>query len=145
VRGQDAVRQAQPAHEGVLGRRDIEQTEELVAEDVEPLRETAFGRFGKKLVPHVERMILALRLFFRDELFTGRDKAVLRDTMDVDWAGSITTRGSTAVPRQGVAQERIEVLSLRLGEQGSLGFHASGSLGRIGRSEARRHDLRGRP
>src|SRR5213596_619845 len=79
----DAVRVAQPAHERVLRRCDVEQAVKLVQEDVGPLRELALGGIGRDLVPHVEGMLCALRLFFAHELAARGEHAVLRVAMNL--------------------------------------------------------------
>ena len=66
VRVQDAAGNAQPAHEGVLRRGDIEQAVELGQEDVGSLGETCRSAAKRgDLVEAVERMLLALGLLLR--------------------------------------------------------------------------------
>ena len=76
---EDAVRHAQPAHVGVLRRRDIEQPVVFPAEGVGGLRE--FVARGLLLEPRigVERVLLALDLLLLVELAAGGDGAVLRE------------------------------------------------------------------
>ncbi len=80
---EDPIRDAQPAHERVLGRSGIEQAEEFVAENVDALGKPAGRDVGADLVPHVERMALALGLFLRHQRFALGEEAVLRGAMNV--------------------------------------------------------------
>jgi hypothetical protein len=59
-----------------------------MTKDIDALWETAFRRLGAQLVPHVERMRFALRLFFRHEFLARGKKAVLRRAMDIGFAGA---------------------------------------------------------
>ena len=79
---QDAARQAQPQHERVLVRRDVEQPVEFVQEDVGAFREPSGRRVGRHLVPHVERVLRPLRQFLRHQRAAGRNRPVLREAMN---------------------------------------------------------------
>ena len=59
----DAVRDAQPAHIGVLIGRDVEQAEKAPAEIVRRLGIFALGRMRLEPLIGIERMLLALELF----------------------------------------------------------------------------------
>ena len=78
---QDAVGHAQPAHEGILGRRDVEKPMILGQENIDALGELALLGALDDLVPAVERMALALGLLLRDQLAAGRPTAVLRSVL----------------------------------------------------------------
>ncbi len=84
---QDAVGDAQPAHERVLGRRDVEQPVVLGQEDVDALWELTPVVALDHLVPAIERMALALGLLLRHQLAAGRGRAVLRGVLQVVRAG----------------------------------------------------------
>ncbi len=71
---QDAVGNAQPAHEGVLRRRDVEQPVILGEEDVDALGELARLGAAHHLVPAIERMTCALGGFLGDQLAARRDR-----------------------------------------------------------------------
>ena len=60
---QYAVRQSQPAHVGILVRRDIEQAEVAPAEIIRRLRIFAFRRMRLQPLVSVERMFFALEFF----------------------------------------------------------------------------------
>ena len=83
MRVQDAARDAQPAHEGVLRGCDVEQAVELAEEDVRSLGEAPFGGRRADLVEPIERMLLPLCLLLCGELAAGSDGAVLCGAMRV--------------------------------------------------------------
>ena len=124
MRLQHAVGDAQPAHERILRRRDIEEAEEFVAEDVDAFGEAARGGFGAQLVPHIERMRFALRLFLRHELLAGGDEAILRHAVDVAFGGDSRDPGRgwgrrwrrAATARGDAAQKSVEILFLFVAE-----------------------------
>ena len=74
---EDAVRNAQPAHIGRLGRRAVEQAEEAPAEIVVGLGRLVAGRLGFELLVAVEGMQLALELLLVGELAAALDDAIL--------------------------------------------------------------------
>ena len=75
---ENAVRDAQPAHIGVLVRRDVEQAEKTPAEIVRRLRIFALGGVILEPLVGVERMLLALELLLIGEFLAGGEDAVLR-------------------------------------------------------------------
>ena len=75
---EDSVRDAQPAHVGVLVRRNVEQAEKAPAKIVRGLRIFALGGVVLKPTVGVERMLLALELFLIGEFTAGRNQPVLR-------------------------------------------------------------------
>ena len=77
LRLDDPVRDAQPAHVGVLVGRDVEQTEKSPAEIVGRLGIFALRRVLLQALVGVERMLLALELFLIGELAARREHAVL--------------------------------------------------------------------
>ena len=79
----DAVGVAQPAHEGVLRGRHVEQAVEFVQEDVGALREFALRGVYSDLVPHVERVLRAFRFLFLGKLSSRGEHALLRREMNV--------------------------------------------------------------
>ena len=74
----DAVRNAQPAHVGVLRRRDIEQPVIAPAEIVGGLGKLVVRRLLLQTRIGVERMLLALELLLVGQLLAGREHAILR-------------------------------------------------------------------
>jgi len=74
---QDAVGNAQPAHEGVLRRRHVEQALVLGQEDVDALGELRRLGARRHLVPAIERMLRALGGLLGDQLAARRDGAIL--------------------------------------------------------------------
>ena len=70
---EDAVRDAQAAHVGILVRRDIEQAEKPPAEIVRRLRRLVVARLLLEPLVAVEGMLLALELFLIGELFAGSE------------------------------------------------------------------------
>ena len=70
-----------------------------MAEDVEPLRELAGGGVGSDLVPHIERVFLALCQLFGRERAAGGNNAVLRRNMKP--IGVARARGLARVGRRG--------------------------------------------
>ena len=83
VRVQDAARDAQPAHVGVLCRCHVEQAEELAEEDVRSLGKARLGSHRADLVEPIERMLLPLCFLLCGELAAGSDGAVLCGAMRV--------------------------------------------------------------
>ena len=75
---ENAVRHAQPAHEGILVRRHVEQAEEAPAEIVRRLRVDVLGGVILQPLVSVERMLLALELLRVRQLAAGLEHAVLR-------------------------------------------------------------------
>src|SRR4029077_16348795 len=75
--GEDAVRDAQPAHIGFLRRRAVEQAEEAPAEIIVGLRRLVLGGLVFELLVAVERMQFALEFFRVRQLAAGLDGAVL--------------------------------------------------------------------
>ncbi len=75
---ENAVRDAQPAHVGILVRRDVKQAEKAPAEIVGGFWIFALG--GEVLEPAigVKRVLLAFELFLIGEFAAGSDKPVLR-------------------------------------------------------------------
>ena len=82
MRRQDAAGQAQPQHEGVLVRRDVEQPVEFMQEDIGAFRKAAGGGIGRDLVPHVERVLGALCQLLRYQRAAGGNGPVLREAMN---------------------------------------------------------------
>ena len=83
----DAVRNAQPAHVGVLRRRDIEHAVIAPAEIVRRLRRRVVERLLPQSRIGIERMLVALELLLVGELLAGCDDLVLR--LDVDGIGPV--------------------------------------------------------
>ena len=75
---EDAVRNAQPAHVGLLRRRAVEQAEEAPAEIVVGLRRLVVGGLRLQPLVAVERIELALEFLRVGQLAAGLDDAVLR-------------------------------------------------------------------
>ena len=75
---ENAVRHPQPAHVGILVRRDVEQSEEAPAEIVRRLGIFVLGGVLLQPLVSVERMLLALELLRIRQLAAGREHAVLR-------------------------------------------------------------------
>src|SRR6185312_4220099 len=122
MRREDPARDAQPAHEGVLRRRDVEETKEFMTKDIDALGEASLGGFGAQLVPHIERMRFALALFLGREILACGEEPVLRRAVDVDRVrrrrGSAS--GRRAAPCCDTSQEAVEILLLLLGEIGPV-------------------------
>lgn len=85
----NAARQAQAQHERVLVGRDVEKAVELVPEDVEPFRKPSGRGVGGDLIPHVERVLLALGDFLGGELSAGSNGPILRFVMDRHRVGPV--------------------------------------------------------
>ena len=105
---QNAVRNAQPAHVGVLRGRDVKQAVVAPAEIVRGLRRLV--RLGLLLQPVVgiERMLLALELLLLGELAArGRDP-VLRLEMDRVGSGRLAALPPGKAPRVARAALRPE-------------------------------------
>ncbi len=75
---EDAVRNAQPAHVGILVRRDVEQAEKPPAKIVRRLRIFPFGRVFLQPFVGVERMLLALEFLRIGKFAAAGENAVLR-------------------------------------------------------------------
>ncbi|MGY4295026.1 hypothetical protein ACVWXN_003121 [Bradyrhizobium sp. i1.4.4] len=82
----DAVRDAQPAHVGVLRRRDVEDAVIAPAEIVRRARRRVVERLLPQSRIGIERMLVALELLLVGELLAGCDDLVLR--LDVDGVGA---------------------------------------------------------
>jgi len=89
----DPVRDAQPAHVGVLVGRDVEQTKESPAEIVGRLGIFALRRVLLQALVGVERMLLALELFLIGELAARREHAVLSVERRCVWTRWLRRRG----------------------------------------------------
>ena len=127
MRRENAVGHAQPAHEGVLRRRHIEEAVEFMAEDVDPFGKAPGGDVLAHQIPEIEGMELALGLLLGRELAAGGDGAVLGGTVDVGggdsgWRGR---RNLRRTPRHHAAQKPFEILLLLFGEAG-LSTHTPG-------------------
>ena len=74
-------------------RRGIEKAKEFVAENIDALGEAPGRGIGADLVPHIERVALALRQFFGDQGFAFGEETVLRGAMDIGhalrWRGGL--------------------------------------------------------
>jgi hypothetical protein len=125
---ENSVRNAQPQHEAVLRRRDVEEPVELVEEDVGAPGELALRRVGRHLVPDVERVPGALRLLLARELAASGEGPVLRLDMDLFGAGR-QPGGRCAARHRESAAEALEVDLLRFGEFAHLTGARTGSLG----------------
>ena len=75
---QDAVRNPQPAHVGVLRRRDIKQAVIAPAKIIRRRRRRVVERLLLQPRIGIERMLLALEFFLVDEFLARRDDLVLR-------------------------------------------------------------------
>jgi hypothetical protein len=117
-RGEDAVRHPQAAHEGVLRRRHVEEAVELVAEDIDPLREARCGDVLAQHVPEVERMALPFRQLLGRELAAGGEHAILRQPMNVGGQRRRRQRGWGHTPRNQATEETFEILLLLFGKTG---------------------------
>ena len=125
MRRQDAAGDAQPAHEGVLRWRDVEQAFVFREEDIRPLGEDAgLGGRGDR-VPAVQRAGLAFRLFLGRELAACRDLLVLSDQLRIGggcFAWRLGTRRAVAALARGDAgHEAFEVVLLVGRETGHRG------------------------
>ena len=135
----DAARQAQPQHERVLVRRDVEQAVEFVAEDVETLGEPPGLGIGRDLVPDIERVLLALGDFLGDQLAAGGYGAVLGLIMDRHRVGGIRVRR---------ARRRLDCRAIRhnhaafVGNRGNKPFQIL--LLFVSKAQIRRHFLAAR-
>src|SRR4029077_1889771 len=89
----DPVRDARPAHVGVLVGRDVEQTKESPAEIVGRLGIFALRRVLLQALVGVERMLLALDLFLIGELAARREHAVLSVERRCVWTRWLRRRG----------------------------------------------------
>ena len=94
-------------------------------EDIESLRKPPRCGVGGDLVPHVERMLLALGDFLRGKLAASRDRPVLRFEMDchrVGWVGVCRVRCRSGVGRPNstpvgnCGDKGFEILFLVLGK-----------------------------
>ena len=74
---EDAVRHAQPAHIGVLVRRDVKQAEETPTEIVRRFRVFVLGGEALEPLVGIERMLVALELLRVGQLAAGLEHAVL--------------------------------------------------------------------
>ena len=110
---EDAVGDAQPAHIGILVRRDVEQAEEAPAEIVRRLRIFVLGGLLLQPLVAVERMLLALELFLVGELAAGCEHAVLRLECRRVGADRLRRRGAAAPARAAAAPA---MLARRLGD-----------------------------
>ena len=123
---QDAVGNAQPAHEGVLGRRGVEKPMILGQENIDALGEFALLGALDDLVPAIERMALALGLFFRRQLAAGRDGAVLGSVLQrirpdrLRRGGCCRGRRRRGLPRGKAAGESLQPAFLLVGEFGHV-------------------------
>ena len=75
---ENPVRDAQPAHVGVLIRRNVEQTEEAPTEIVRRLWVFILGRVRLQALVGIEGMFVALELFLIGKFAAGSERAVLR-------------------------------------------------------------------
>ena len=105
---QDAVRDAQPAHVGVLRRRHVEQAVVAPAEIVGGLRRLVVLRLLLQPRIGVERMLLALELFLVGELAARRRRAVLRLEVDRVRPGRLAPCPPGSAPRVARAALRPE-------------------------------------
>ncbi len=97
---QDAVGNAQPAHEGIFGRRDEEQPVILGEEDVDALGELPGLGAAHHLVPPIQRMSRALGGFLGHQLAARRHGAVLGSVLQ----GIGTDRLAGRCPRRADGQ-----------------------------------------
>jgi hypothetical protein len=107
---ENAARQSQAQHEGVLVWRDIKQPVEFVQENVGALREAAGGGIRRHLVPHVEGVLRPLCRFFRDQRAARGERPVLRQAVD---DGRIVAQGRLARHRGGVRRGRCRTIGQR--------------------------------
>ena len=93
MRGENAARDAQAAHEGILRGADEEQAVEAADEIVDRLRELpGLGARGD-FAPAIQRVLLALCLFLRNELSALRNGGVLRGAQRIGGGGAAAGGG----------------------------------------------------
>ena len=134
MRVDDAVRVAQAQHECILRRRGVEKAVEFVEKDVGAFRKLALGCVGADFVPHIERMLCALRLLFARELAARGKHAVLRLEVDPLRSGARDRRAGLCRARGGeAAAKAFEVLLLFLGEFAHFDWARAGVAAAAGR------------
>ena len=130
---QDAVRNAQPAHVGVLRRRDVEQAVIAPAEIVRGLRRLVLLRLLLQPVVGVERMLLALELLLVGELAARRRDAVLRLEMDRVGSGRLAlAAGQRAARRARGVEAGDEAFEIAFLVGGEIAGHVTPPIARRG-------------
>ena len=87
---EDAIGNTQPAHEGVLRRRYIEQAMELHPEHFRALGKTPLGRPALHVVPQIKRIALTLELLLRHQLAaSGQHPRLCRTLQGQHFIGSV--------------------------------------------------------
>src|SRR5262249_19517278 len=102
---ENAVRDAQPAHVGVLRRRDIEQPVEAPADIIRRLGRLVGCGLRLEALVAVERVQLALEFLWIGEFLAGADETVLRLDGGSVWADRL---GAAAAGYSGGAVARLQ-------------------------------------